>query len=71
MGGRLLAQLEKFGSKLKGSVRCLTFLGLQDACRKITTSSCKPGERSGISVESSKDTVTVFMSVNKWRVKSR
>ena len=44
----------------------LGFLGLQDACRKRTGPSQEPGEWAGTSVDSTNDSVTVFVSVKKW-----
>ena len=44
----------------------LCFLGIQDACRKRTAPSQESEEWTGTSMDSTDDSVTVFVSVKKW-----
>ena len=44
----------------------LGYLGIQDDCRKRTTPTREHGELAGTSVDLSKMSVTVFVSVKKW-----
>ena len=68
MVGRRQVRRRLVGELLSGFIKF--FFGLLDACRKRTAPSQEPGEWVVISVDSTDDSVTVFVSVkNSGRVR--